>query len=276
MIFFIVMGSMERSLASLSVYGSVEADGEDFGEAATGSSDGGPGGGSGGTILLFLHSLTLGGSSALSSAGGHGSCGGGGGGGGRIHFHWSDIPTGDEYLPVANGKGKINTRSEWILFLLTFILLSFSGRGGTSRGSGLPGENGTLTGKTCPKGLYGIFCEVALWFVWRRVFGRAPALSQALVRSFALVGSIEPTNAAIYPEVNPNLLTHESGLRCRHLTAAAAAAAVFAAVAAVASLRHRRCSRWSLLLSLQLQLFTAAAAAPLALGQISLSSRFYC
>nr|XP_009388553.1 PREDICTED: uncharacterized protein LOC103975341 isoform X1 [Musa acuminata subsp. malaccensis] len=154
----IVMGSMERSLASLSVYGSVEADGENFREAATGSSDGGPGGGSGGTVLLFLHSLTLGGSSVLSSVGGHGSCGGGGGGGGRIHFHWSDIPTGDEYLPVANGKGKINT---W---------------GGMSRGSGLPGENGTLTGKTCPKGLYGLFCEECPLGTFKNVTGSDEAL----------------------------------------------------------------------------------------------------
>ncbi|URD89015.1 glycine-rich protein [Musa troglodytarum] len=154
----IVMGSMERSLASLSVHGSVEADGENFREATTGSSDGGPGGGSGGTILLFLHSLTLGCSSVLSSAGGDGSCGGGGGGGGRIHFHWSDIPTGDEYLPVANGKGKINTR------------------GGMSRGAGLPGENGTLTGKTCPEGLYGIFCEECPLGTFKNVTGSDEAL----------------------------------------------------------------------------------------------------
>ncbi|RWW06056.1 hypothetical protein GW17_00030643 [Ensete ventricosum] len=71
-------------------------------------------------------------------------------------------------------------------------------------------------------------------------FRRAATLSQAPVRSFALVGSIEPTKAAIYPKVNPNLLTHESRLHCCHLTAAAAA--VFAAVAGVrvrASLNHQ-------------------------------------
>lgn len=28
------------------------------------------------------------------------------------------------------------------------------------RGEGGAGENGTVTGKACPKGLYGIFCEV--------------------------------------------------------------------------------------------------------------------
>ncbi|KAG6539021.1 hypothetical protein ZIOFF_004173 [Zingiber officinale] len=157
----IVMGSMEHALVSLSVDGSVEADGEDFKEASiiTGLSDAGPGGGSGGTILLFLHSLTLGDSSILSSAGGLGSLsGGGGGGGGRIHFDWSDIPTGDEYLPVANVKGIINTS------------------GGISRGHGLPGENGTLTGKACPKGLYGIFCKECPLGTFKNVTGSDKAL----------------------------------------------------------------------------------------------------
>ncbi|CAL9125861.1 uncharacterized protein LOC135582680 [Musa acuminata AAA Group] len=152
----IVIGSMEHPLVSLSVYGSVEADGEDFMEAGVtiGSSDGGPGGGSGGTILLFLHSLTLSDSSILSSVGGHGSqSGGGGGGGGRIHFHWSDISTGDEYLPLATVKGTINTR------------------GGISKGHGLAGENGTLTGKACPKGLYGIFCEECPLGTFKNVTG---------------------------------------------------------------------------------------------------------
>ncbi|WOK97014.1 hypothetical protein Cni_G05722 [Canna indica] len=157
----IVMGSMEHSLVSLSVDGSVEADGEDFSEADTSNalSDAGPGGGSGGTILLFLHSLTLGDSSVLSSVGGHGSpSGGGGGGGGRIHFHWSDIPTGDEYLPVASVKGIIDTS------------------GGVSRGPGLAGENGTITGKACPKGLYGIFCEECPLGTYKNATGSDEAL----------------------------------------------------------------------------------------------------
>lgn len=121
------MGSLEHSLSSLSVYGSLRADGESFGElvrmqdyGSLDSSNGGPGGGSGGTILLFLRTLTLGDSSILSSAGGHGSHnGGGGGGGGRIHFDWSDIPTGDEYLPIASVKGRMHTRSvsKWMLSL---------------------------------------------------------------------------------------------------------------------------------------------------------------
>ncbi|KAG9455724.1 hypothetical protein H6P81_000232 [Aristolochia fimbriata] len=137
----IVMGSLEHSISSLSVNGLLEADGESFGETGT-SSNAGPGGGSGGTILLFLRALTLGDSSVLSSVGGHGShIGGGGGGGGRIHFHWSDIPTGDEYLPIATVEGRMHTE------------------GGIGKNQGRVGENGTITGKDCPKGLYGIFCQ---------------------------------------------------------------------------------------------------------------------
>jgi hypothetical protein len=104
---------------SLSIYGSVESDGESFkGVITNASSTGGPGGGSGGTILLFLRTLTLGEASVLSTAGGIGSRdGGGGGGGGRIHFHWSDILTGDEYVPVASIKGLISSR-----FVVTLLL----------------------------------------------------------------------------------------------------------------------------------------------------------
>ena len=125
------MGSLEHSLSSLSVYGSLRADGESFGEAIRKHghwtvSNIGPGGGSGGTILLFVHTIVLGDSSVISTAGGHGSpSGGGGGGGGRVHFHWSGIPTGDEYLPIASVKGNINTRfviNEAINLLLTFCI----------------------------------------------------------------------------------------------------------------------------------------------------------
>ncbi|XP_020259156.1 uncharacterized protein LOC109835595 isoform X2 [Asparagus officinalis] len=141
----IVMGSMEHSLTSLSVYGSVKADGESSGETDRwvnyASMNGGPGGGSGGTILLFLHTLMVGRGSVISSVGGLGSFSSGGGGGGRIHFHWSDIPTGDEYYPIASVTGNI------------------SSRGGISRGQGFAGESGTITGKDCPKGLYGTFCK---------------------------------------------------------------------------------------------------------------------
>lgn len=103
---------------SLSIYGSVESDGESKGVITNSSSTGGPGGGSGGTILLFLRTLTLGEASVLSTTGGTGSHdGGGGGGGGRIHFHWSDITTGDEYVPVASVTGLISSR-----FVITFLL----------------------------------------------------------------------------------------------------------------------------------------------------------
>lgn len=101
---------------SLSVEGSVRTDGDSFKEGLQKKNlvmDGrniGPGGGSGGTVLLFLRALTLSESGILSSVGGHGSpSGGGGGGGGRIHFHWSDIPTGDMYQQIASVNGTIHT-----------------------------------------------------------------------------------------------------------------------------------------------------------------------
>lgn len=106
-----MVGSSEYPLLNLYVEGSVRADGNSFNEsiqkedALIDNPNIGPGGGSGGTILLFLHALALGGSAILSSAGGNGRHGGGGGGGGRIHFHWSDIPTGDLYWPIAVVNG---------------------------------------------------------------------------------------------------------------------------------------------------------------------------
>lgn len=111
------MGSFEHPLSSLSIEGSVRADGESSEVSSIkknyvvrNASSGGSGGGSGGTILLFLRGLDVGESAILSSVGGYGSrIGGGGGGGGRIHFHWSDIPTGDVYLPIATVRGNIHT-----------------------------------------------------------------------------------------------------------------------------------------------------------------------
>ncbi|XP_062097852.1 uncharacterized protein LOC133803757 [Humulus lupulus] len=144
----IVMGSLEHPLSTLSIEGTVRADGESFegtsrgGKYMVDGSSGGPGGGSGGTILMFLHTVDVGDSASLSSIGGYGSpYGGGGGGGGRIHFHWSDIPIGDVYQPVAIVKGSIHSG------------------GGMGRGQGGAGGNGTVTGKDCPRGLYGVFCE---------------------------------------------------------------------------------------------------------------------
>lgn len=124
------MGSLEHPLSSLSIEGSVKADGESSRESTRNNyysmnngSNVNPGGGSGGTILLFLRSLALGEAAVLSSIGGHGSLhGGGGGGGGRIHFHWSDIPTGDVYQPIASVKGSIHSRFVYSL-LYSFIYL---------------------------------------------------------------------------------------------------------------------------------------------------------
>lgn len=103
-------------MTGLSIQGSVRADGGSFEGAirrdriSLSDSFGGPGGGSGGTILIFLNTLAIGESAILSSIGGYSSSNGaGGGGGGRIHFHWSNIPTGDVYQPIASVKGSINT-----------------------------------------------------------------------------------------------------------------------------------------------------------------------
>jgi hypothetical protein len=104
------MGSWEQSLPNLSLSGSIEANGGNFTGLISHATIGGPGGGSGGTILLFVRTLLLKKDSVLSSVGGVGSNGSGGGGGGRIHFHWSDIPTGDDYIPFATVKGTILTR----------------------------------------------------------------------------------------------------------------------------------------------------------------------
>ncbi|TYJ29892.1 hypothetical protein E1A91_A06G097700v1 [Gossypium mustelinum] len=162
----IVMGSMEHPLPSLSVEGAVRADGESFEEtvwqqeySVSNGSSIAPGGGSGGTVLLFLQKLTLGKSASLSSVGGYGSSkGGGGGGGGRIHFHWSDIPTGDVYQPIASVKGNIYAR------------------GGSGRDQSGGGENGTVTGKTCPKGLYGTFCAECPVGTYKNVSGSDSSL----------------------------------------------------------------------------------------------------
>ncbi|KAL0395496.1 UNVERIFIED_CONTAM: hypothetical protein Slati_4515800 [Sesamum latifolium] len=140
----IVMGSRQWPLLRLDNYGFISADGQSCHRPirnSNGSLIGGLGGGSGGTILLFLQSLALAETSTLSVVGGcGGSMGGGGGGGGRIHFHWSKLATGDEYVPLAFVDGAIN----------------FSG--GAGSGNGLHGEKGTITGKKCPEGLYGTFC----------------------------------------------------------------------------------------------------------------------
>ncbi|CAK9167784.1 unnamed protein product [Ilex paraguariensis] len=158
----LVMGSQMHPLSSLFVEGSVRADGENSQKNDYGIVDdqnGGPGGGSGGTILLFLSALVLAETGLLSSAGGLGCSNGcGGGGGGRIHFHWSDIPTGDVYQPIASVNGSINTG------------------GGLGGNPGEAGEKGTVTGRACPKGLYGTFCEECPTGTYKNVTGSDIAL----------------------------------------------------------------------------------------------------
>ena len=44
------------------------------------------------------------------------------------------------------------------------------GRGGLGRGQGIAGGHGSVTGKACPKGLYGVFCEVAIHFFYFLIF----------------------------------------------------------------------------------------------------------
>ncbi|XP_062230954.1 uncharacterized protein LOC133928568 isoform X2 [Phragmites australis] len=154
----IVIGSLEQSLPNLSLSGSIEANGGSFTGVISHAANGGPGGGSGGTILLFVRTLLLKKDSVLSSVGGVGSNGSGGGGGGRIHFHWSDIPTGDDYVPFSTVKGSIHAR------------------GGVSEGQGFPGENGTVTGKDCPKGLYGTFCKECPSGTYKNITGSSKSL----------------------------------------------------------------------------------------------------
>ncbi|GKV10746.1 hypothetical protein SLEP1_g22067 [Rubroshorea leprosula] len=141
----IVMGSTQWPLLRLGIYGSLRADGQSFGKETmngNGSLVGGLGGGSGGTVLLFLQELMLAENSSLSVSGGSGGPrGGGGGGGGRVHFHWSNIGIGEEYVPFASISGLINNS------------------GGAGNQGGLFGDEGTVTGKKCPEGLYGTFCK---------------------------------------------------------------------------------------------------------------------
>ncbi|XP_077235189.1 mraZ isoform X2 [Tasmannia lanceolata] len=158
----IVMGSIQWPLSRLDIYGSLKADGQSRREATRNSNGtvmGGLGGGSGGTILLFLQALTLGKNASLSLAGGNGGpVGGGGGGGGRVHFDWSEISTGDEFVEVATVNGTIGTR------------------GGNGSSDGHHGEEGTATGKRCPKGLYGTFCNECPVGTYKDVDGSDPSL----------------------------------------------------------------------------------------------------
>ncbi|KAJ3680638.1 hypothetical protein LUZ60_016916 [Juncus effusus] len=149
----IVIGSLKWPLSNLHLLGSLSSDGQSPSSSssppavtpssppAVASTAGGPGGASGGTILLFLHYLLLERNSSLSVAGGMGGPrGGGGGGGGRIHFHWAGVATGEDYVQIASVNGSV------------------SSSGGNGNGGGHKGEDGSITGKKCPKGLFGTFC----------------------------------------------------------------------------------------------------------------------
>ncbi|CAL5028567.1 unnamed protein product [Urochloa decumbens] len=158
----IVIGSMKWPLSRLLIHGSMNSDGESH-RGTTGNSNGtfkgGVGGGSGGSILLFLQGLLLEKNSSLSASGGNGGVyGGGGGGGGRIHFHWSNIATGDEYVQIASINGTV------------------ASSGGFGNNDGHFGEDGTVTGKKCPMGLYGTFCTECPVGTYKNVTGSNSSL----------------------------------------------------------------------------------------------------
>ncbi|KAK1262274.1 hypothetical protein QJS04_geneDACA008723 [Acorus gramineus] len=158
----IVMGSITWPLSRLEIYGSLKADGQSYREAKKNSNGtllGGLGGGSGGTMLFFLQALVLGDNSSLTIVGGSGGpVGGGGGGGGRVHFHWSNVATGDEYVQIATINGSMSTS------------------GGLGSNGGQHGGEGTITGKKCPKGLYGTFCHECPVGTYKDVDGSDPSL----------------------------------------------------------------------------------------------------
>ncbi|KAL8504009.1 hypothetical protein ACS0TY_022659 [Phlomoides rotata] len=192
----LVMGSSEYPLLNLYVEGSVRADGDSFRDgiqkkiALIDYPYFGPGGGSGGTVLLFLRGLALGESGIISSAGGNGSqLGGGGGGGGRIHFHWSDVPTGDTYWPVATVNGNILTG------------------GGFGGNQSHMGEAGTVSGKACPKGLYGTFCEECPDGTYKNVTGSDRSLCFSCTNH-------ELPNRAVYVHVRGGITEAPCPYKC--------------------------------------------------------------
>ncbi|CAN6227202.1 unnamed protein product [Urochloa humidicola] len=158
----IVIGSMKWPLSRLLIHGSMNSDGgshRDTSGNSNGTFKGGVGGGSGGSILLFLQWLLLEKNSSLSASGGNGGIyGGGGGGGGRIHFHWSNIATGDEYVQIASVNGTV------------------ASSGGSGKNDGHFGEDGTVTGKKCPVGLYGTFCTECPVGTYKNVTGSNSSL----------------------------------------------------------------------------------------------------
>lgn len=70
--------------------------------------------------------------------------------------------------------------------ILNFIILSDYDRGGNGKGKGDSGANGTITGKACPKGLYGTFCEVYFICTFPNsvIFPYLCALASLVISSF--------------------------------------------------------------------------------------------
>ncbi|XP_010445772.1 PREDICTED: uncharacterized protein LOC104728503 [Camelina sativa] len=116
----IVIGSIQFPLFVLNLSGSLSSDGQSLGKPIVNGNRSLVGGVGGGSGGTILLFLQM---LELSK-----------------NFHWDMLHTGDEYSPVATVKGSI------------------SSRGGAGDNGGRFGEEGTMTGKKCPKGLYGTFC----------------------------------------------------------------------------------------------------------------------
>ncbi|PPR86976.1 hypothetical protein GOBAR_AA33722 [Gossypium barbadense] len=119
----IVFGSMEHPLSSLSVEGAVRADGESFE----------------GTVWKQEYSVFNDSSIAP-----------GGGSGGTVLLFLHTLTLGESaILSSVGGYAYL-----WSTHAITFL----GPWGGLGRDKSGVGENGTVTGKACPKGLYGTFC----------------------------------------------------------------------------------------------------------------------
>jgi PKD repeat protein len=104
------------AMGTLTVNGSVSANGTPPGPTASLTDQGGPGGGSGGAILLMSPHLVLANESVASAKGGTGystsvssGSGGGGGGGGRITMVSDQPSSAINFLNVGGGLGGVTT-----------------------------------------------------------------------------------------------------------------------------------------------------------------------
>uniref|UniRef100_A0A803N494 DUF8003 domain-containing protein n=1 Tax=Chenopodium quinoa TaxID=63459 RepID=A0A803N494_CHEQI len=109
-------------------------------------------------------------SNGLSGGGGHGGNGGAGCHGGTCVE--GGVSYGNKYLPCELGSGSGNdslagsTAGGGIVG--KYHELRWGGSGGDEGGVG---ENGTMTGKACPKGLYGTFCKECPSGTYKDVIG---------------------------------------------------------------------------------------------------------